>query len=144
MASLSPTCASHTMRRATSPAICTATTSAPLGMRIRTLVRSLSSLASGRSADPNRPGRCCTAITSPLTGARCTWASNIDRKMLTRGNGVSPMLSSAGGAAESIAQITPSAGATMAAGLVGGTRCGCRKKPAQAAAASRPVPRNHR
>ncbi|AFE15414.1 hypothetical protein MRGA327_02775 [Mycobacterium tuberculosis RGTB327] len=64
--------------------------------------------------------------------------------MLTRGNGVSPMLSSAGGAAESIAQITPSAGATMAAGLVGGTRCGCRKKPAQAAAASRPVPRNHR
>ncbi len=34
------------------------------GMRIRTLVRSLSSLASGRSADPNRPGRCCTAAGS--------------------------------------------------------------------------------
>ncbi|AGL25909.1 hypothetical protein J113_03145 [Mycobacterium tuberculosis CAS/NITR204] len=63
--------------------------------------------------------------------------------MLTRGNGVSPMLSSAGGAAESIAQITPSVGRDKI-GLVGGYPCGCRKKPAQAAAASRPVPRNHR
>ena len=39
-----------------------------------------------RSAEPNWPGRCSTATTSPPTGARCTCASNTDRKMLTRGH----------------------------------------------------------
>ena len=44
--------------------------------------------------------------------------------MLTRGSGASPSSSSAGGAAESIRQITPSAGATTTPGRVGGTRGG--------------------
>ncbi len=142
--SLSPALTSQTMRRATRPAICTAITSAPFGVRISTLLRSLSSLAASSSAEPNSPGRCSTATTSPLIGARCTCASKIDRKMLIRGNGVAGRPSSAGGSASSIRQMSPSAGATTTPGRVGGTRGGCRKNAALAAAEARPARRSHR
>ncbi len=56
MASLSPTLTSQMIRRAINPAIWTAITSAPSGVRITMLLRSLSTLAAGRSAVPNKPG----------------------------------------------------------------------------------------
>ena len=143
MVSLSPTLTLQTIRRATSPAICTATTSTPSGVRITTLLRSLSSLAAARSAEPNTPGRCSTATTSPPIGARCTCASNTDRKMLMRGNGVAGKPSSAGGTASSMRQIRPSAGATTRPGRVGGMRGGCRKNAALAAAEASPTRRSH-
>ena len=139
-----PALTSQTMRRATRPAIWTATTSCPSGVRISTLLRSLSWLAAASSADLYSPGRCTTATTSPLIGMRWTWASKIDRKMLTRGSGRSGRLSSAGGTASSTRQISPSAGATTTPGRVGGTRGGWRKNAALAPAASRPARRSHR
>ena len=79
---------SQTMRRATRPAIWTATTSWPSGVRISTLLRSLSWLAAASSAERYMPGGARPATTSPLIGTRWTWASKIDRKMLMRGSGV--------------------------------------------------------
>src|SRR4051812_47014484 len=157
----------QTMRRATRPAIWTATTSCPSGVRISTLLRSLSWLAAASSADLYSPGRCTTDTTSPLIGMRWTWASKIDRKMLIRGRGRSGKLSSAGGTTFSTRQINPSAGATTRPGRgggttfstrqinpsagattrpgrVGGTRGGWRKNAALAPAVSRPALRSHR
>ena len=127
-ATLSPALTSQTIRRATSPAIWTATTSTPSGVRITTLLRSLSSLAAGRSAEPNRPGRCIDGDHLTADGARCTCASKTDRKMLTRGSGIvgqSELRRRA--TAFSIRQTWPSAGATTTPGRVGGTRGGWRK-----------------
>src|SRR5262245_7891863 len=107
------------------------------------LLRSLSSLAAARSAEPNSPGRCSTATTSPPIGARCTCASNTDRKMLMRGNGIAGKPSSAGGTASSMRQIKPSAGATTRTGRVGGTRDGYRKNAALAAAEASAARRSH-
>ena len=55
--SLSPTRTSQTMRRATRPAICTATISTPSAVRIRTLLRSLLVARLGQvgRAEPARP-----------------------------------------------------------------------------------------
>ena len=64
--------------------------------------------------------------------------------MLILGTGVVPSPSSAGGAASSIRQATPSAGATTTPGRVGGVRGGCRKNPALATAAARPARRSQR
>ena len=143
-ATLSPALTLQTMRRAIRPAICTAITSAPSGVRITTLLRSLSALAAARSAEPNSPGRCSTVTTSPPIGARCTCASSTDRKMLIRGNGVAGRPSSAGGSSSSMRQTSPSAGATTRPGRVGGTRGGCRKNAALAAADASPARRSQR
>ena len=55
--------AQQTMRRATSPAICTTATS-PLGLSIKRLLRSFSALALSRSAFRNLPGL-CTIVVNP-------------------------------------------------------------------------------
>src|SRR3954469_22302664 len=135
---------SQPVGRATRAGIWTATTSCPSGVRISTLLRSLSWLAAASSADLYSPGRCTTDTTSPLIGVRWTWAGKIDRKMLIRGSGRSGRLSSAGGTAFSTRQINPSAGATTRPGRVGGTRGGWRKNAALTPAVNSPALRSHR
>nr|AAK95489.1 unknown [Prescottella equi] len=53
------------------------------------------------------------------------------------------MPSSAGGTAVSTSATSPSAGATTTPGRFGGTRCGCRKNVAHAAADASPARRTH-
>ena len=98
----------------------------------------------GEVGGPNSPGRCSTATTSPLIGARCTCASNTDRKMLMRGNGVAGKPSSAGGSRflDDADRARPP-GRRLRPGRVGGTRGGCRKNAAWATAEASPARRSH-
>src|SRR6266851_3397275 len=127
---LSPGRTRHTMRRASTPAICL-TATRPVSPSTLTVQRSLSSDASGRYAAMNRPGAYSTFFTRPPTGARLTWTSSGDRKIDTRTAGPTH------GSIASVTTITrPSAGATTAPGRAGGVRSGSRKKPRQASAAT--------
>ena len=139
-----PAWASQTMRRASRPAIWTATTSCPSAVRSQMLLRSLSSLASAWSADRNWPRLVLHGDHLAATGARCTCASNSDRKMLMRGSGsVREVQLGRGHGLVDQAVTCPSAGATTTPGRLGGVRgwvpeergAGARPRPGR-----RPVP----
>ena len=106
-----------------------------LGGADQTLLRSLSSLAAARSAEPNRPGPVHDG--DHLTADRGALHVRVEDRQEDADPRQRPSgrPSSAGGTASSMRQISPSAGATTTPGRVGGTRGGCRKNAALAAAA---------
>ena len=132
---LSPALTSQTMRRATRPAICTATTSTPSGVRISDAVALV--VVAGRGA--GRRSRTCPggARRRPphrRSGPAARARRSTDRKMLTRGSGV------VGQAEFGAAAPPPRSGRSgrrrgrrPAPGRVGGTRGGWRKNAALAA-----------
>ena len=102
----------------------------------RTLLRSLSSLAAAQFGRAEQPGAVLDG--DHLTADRGALHVRVedrqeDADARQRRSG---RPSSAGGTASSIRQISPSAGATTTPGRVGGTRGGCRKNAALAAADS--------
>src|SRR5512141_195596 len=79
----SPSLRSHTLRRASIPAICTYVTVRPAGVTIATPFCSFNSEAFSTLATWNIPLWCRTDATRPVTGARFTWTSKGDMKTLT-------------------------------------------------------------
>src|SRR4030095_2207023 len=122
----SPGWTRHTIRRATTPAICFTATRAVPPSRL-TVHRSFSSDASGRYAATKRPGAYSTFFTRPAIGERLTCTSSGDRKIETR-----TAWPTQGSVASTTAITRPSAGASTAPGTSGGVRSGSRKNPRQA------------
>ena len=117
------------MRRASSPAIWTTPSRAPLVVSRSSAVRSLSSLALSRSAERNAPGRYSTASTRPSTGMRCTCTSSTERNTLTRGAGTAGRSSSGGGRTSATVATVPSAAASTTPSTGGVPGAGSGRTP---------------
>src|ERR1051325_9944702 len=125
-----PAATRHTIRRATTPAICTTVTRA-LSLWMRIVQRSFTSAASGVYAATNLPRVYAVSTTRPASGARLTCTSSGERKIDTR------MAAPTNGSTASSTDVTvPSAGDRTALPMAGTARSGSRKNPSDASEAA--------